>query len=67
MSNFTQEQLDAIEAAIASGTLEVSYSDKRVKYRSMSELLQARNMIRQALGLTDGSKRVYMEHEKGTD
>jgi hypothetical protein len=66
VSNFTQEQLDAIEVAIASGTLEVSYSDKRIKYRSMSELLLARNLIRQALGLTDGSKRIYAEHEKGT-
>ena len=34
--SFTLEQLTAVKAAIASGTLEVEFSGKRVKYRSMS-------------------------------
>lgn len=62
---FTEEQLEAIEAAIASGTLIVQYSDKRVEYRSFDDLLRARNLIREALGLTGKSKRIYAEHSKG--
>lgn len=64
---FTQEQLDAIEIAIASGTLIVAYSDKRVQYRSMTELIMVRDMIRKELGLAPASKRLYMQHTKGTD
>jgi hypothetical protein len=39
---WTQQQLDAIEAAIASGELTVRFGDRTVTYRSMDELLQAR-------------------------
>jgi hypothetical protein len=64
---FTQEQLDAIEIAIVSGTTEVSYSDKKVVYRSLRELMALRDLIRKELGLVGASKRLYMEHKKGTD
>ncbi|MCD8514638.1 MAG: hypothetical protein LRY31_01090 [Burkholderiaceae bacterium] len=43
---FTQSDLDAINAAIASGELTVRSSDgKQITYRSVSELLQARQTI----------------------
>ena len=42
MSLFSEAGLQAIEEAIAGGYLEVEYDDKRVKYRSLSELLQVR-------------------------
>lgn len=46
---WTQQQLDAIEAAIASGELTVRFGDRTVTYRSMTELLQARAVIKEAL------------------
>lgn len=46
MAGFTVAQLEAIEAAIASGTLVVHYENKRVEYRSMPDLIAARNLIR---------------------
>ncbi len=46
MSDFTQTQLDAVNAAIANGKLTVEYDGKRITYRSMAELMQARELIR---------------------
>lgn len=46
---FTSEQLAALEAAIAEGALRVRYDGKEVQYRSLSEMMQIRNMMRQQL------------------
>ena len=46
---FTVTQLEAIEKAIASGTLKVRYDGKEVQYQSLTELMQARRMIREEL------------------
>lgn len=46
---FTQTQLDALENAIASGTLEVRTGDKSVRYHSLDELVKARDLIRDQL------------------
>lgn len=46
---FTQQNLDAIERAIATGTLSVEYNGKRITYRSMSDLLRARDVIKTEL------------------
>lgn len=43
---FTVAQLTATEEAIGSGALEVTYDGKTVKYRSMADLLKARDAIR---------------------
>lgn len=42
---FTLEQLNAVKAAIASGELEVEFNGKRVKYRSMADLREAKELI----------------------
>lgn len=42
---FTIEQLNAVKAAMASGELEVEFNGKRVKYRSMTELREAKDVI----------------------
>lgn len=47
--SFTLTQHAALEAAIASGTMEVQYDGKRVKYQSMSDLIQAYNLVTSAL------------------
>lgn len=49
MAGFTITQLEAIEKAIASGTLKVRYDGKEVQYHTMTELLNARNVIRDEL------------------
>lgn len=52
MSSFTQAQLDNLEAMIAGGVLESEYDGKRIKYRSMAELIQARDMVRASVQST---------------
>lgn len=42
---FTQLQLDAIDKAIATGELTVTYADKSVTYRSIPDLERARDLI----------------------
>jgi hypothetical protein len=49
MAGFTVSQLEAIEKAIASGTLRVRYDGKEVQYQDMNSLMSARNMIRSEL------------------
>jgi hypothetical protein len=46
MAGFTITQLEAIEAALASGELTVEFDGKKVTYRSMNELRAARDLIR---------------------
>lgn len=46
---FTQEDLESVNAAIASGELSVTIDGRNVQYRSISELLKAKNHITQAL------------------
>lgn len=42
---FTQSDLDAVNAAIASGELTVEVSGRRITYRSMADLERARAII----------------------
>ena len=49
MAGYTLTQLEAIERAIASGTLKVRYADKEVTYHSLSELRDLRTEIRTEL------------------
>lgn len=54
---YTEADLEAIDKAIASGELEVSIGDRRVRYRGMKELKDARKLIIQELAATDGNRR----------
>lgn len=47
--SFTTTQLEAIEIAIASGELKVAFDGREVIYRSMDDLIKARNTISAAL------------------
>lgn len=60
---YTQIQLDAIEAAIAEGTLKVEYGDKKVEYRSLNEMIRIRDIIKASLN--PGSRRTLAETSKG--
>lgn len=64
--SFTQDQLTKLEAAIASGALEVRYADKTVKYHAMADMLKARDLMRLELGITSSSSgRKYASTSKG--
>lgn len=45
MTTFTTTDLEAINAAIASGELTVRHNGREVTYRSMADLLQAKRTI----------------------
>jgi hypothetical protein len=46
---FTLTQLNAIDAAIATGTLRVMYDGKQVEYRTIDDLRKSREIIRSDL------------------
>lgn len=61
---FTQNDLSAIDSAIASGELTVRTADgKLVTLRTMSELLQARQAIQAELAAAAPSPRMYPRHQ----
>lgn len=63
---FTQEQLTALQAAIAQGVLTVEYSDKKVTYRSLEEMLQLLGMMQDSVnGTNSRSRRYYAQHSTG--
>ena len=53
MSLFSQAGLDAIEEAIGGGFLDVEDDGKKIRYRTLDELLRIRNLIRHKLGETE--------------
>lgn len=46
---YTQEQLDALEAALAKGEKRVSFGDKSVEYRTVEELRLAIRDVKRGL------------------
>lgn len=46
---YTTTDLQAIERAIASGARTVEFAERKVEYRSVAELIRARDEIRAAL------------------
>ena len=52
--SYTQTQLDALDAAMASGALRVTYDGKTTEYRSIDELVRARAIVLKALQPTLG-------------
>ena len=46
---FSLTQLNALEAALASGQLSVNYDGKSITYRSVGDLIKARDVIRTEL------------------
>jgi hypothetical protein len=64
--SFSTTDLAILESAIAQGALKVKYSDKEITYRSLSEMLQIRAMMRASLGLVSGqAQRIKAEFSKG--
>lgn len=55
--SFTATDLANIEAAIASGELTVKKGDRQVTYRSMDELIKARQLAKDQLATQTGGLR----------
>jgi hypothetical protein len=53
---YTQAHLAAVERAIARGEKVVRYSDRTVEYRSVDELVRARDLIRTELTKAAGPR-----------
>jgi len=47
---WTQTQLDAMNTAIAEGTLTVRFADRSVTYRSLNEMLRIRTLMMDEIG-----------------
>jgi hypothetical protein len=64
-----QTDLDAIETAIKTGQLSVSYRDRTVTYRSLDELLKIRALIRDDLGsgASFEDRGRYVAHDRDLD
>lgn len=58
MTDFSQAQLDALNKMIASGVLRSEYDGQRIEYRTMAELIRARDMVKAALAPTGMTSRV---------
>lgn len=52
---YTQLQLDALKAALASGELRVTFSDRSVEYRSIDELQRAIAVVEGEVNSTAGA------------
>jgi hypothetical protein len=65
--SYTQTDLDAIDAAIKTGTTRVSYGDRDVTYRSLDDMLRIRDLIRGELGVLPGGNSAanYPRFSKG--
>lgn len=65
-TTITQEMVDALEQAVVSGVLEIEYSDKKLKYRSMAELMKALRYAKSKLNNSAGKNyRMYPLFRKG--
>ncbi|MFW3895932.1 phage head-tail joining protein [Pseudomonas bharatica] len=53
---YTQKHLDAVERSIARGEKIVRYEDRTVEYRSVDELIRARDVIRTELAQATGKR-----------
>lgn len=57
----TQADVDRLEAALASGTMEVEYDGRRVKYASVDGLVRAIGYAKAQLAATAGSPRRLLQ------
>lgn len=62
---WTEKDKEALKKAIASGVRTVSYSDRRVEYRSLDEMLETLSMIEAELEQKKKCRRVYMQVSTG--
>lgn len=57
----SQSDLDALDLAIASSELEVEMDGRKVRYRSINELTQARNHVAAVISRNAGTRRAVYQ------
>lgn len=60
---YTQADLDNIKAAIAQNTLSVRSGDDSVTYRSLDEMIRAKELIESELASASTPKRMYPRYQ----
>lgn len=63
---FTSADIDALDRAIASGELSVTMNGRQVQYRSISELIAARDKVKAELAASDATARAYPRYQQAT-
>jgi len=61
--SYSQDDLDKIKSAIASGRLTVRSGDDMVTYQSISEMIKVKDMIEAELSAASGSKKLYPRYQ----
>lgn len=62
---FTLYNYNKLCAAIATGATEVQFSDRKVIYRSLREMLQIKTIMEKSLGLNTKPSDIYPKTSKG--
>jgi hypothetical protein len=63
---FTIADIDAIDRAIASGELIVRMGDRQVQYRTLDELLAARDRISAVIAAQSSTSRAYPRYQQAS-
>jgi hypothetical protein len=63
---FTTADIDAIDRAIASGELIVRMGDRQVQYRTLDELLAARDRISAVIAAQSSTSRAYPRYQQAS-
>lgn len=58
MTDFSQAQLENLNKMIASGVLRSEYDGQRIEYRTMADLIRARDMVKESLATSGATSRV---------
>lgn len=64
-ASFTLDNYNKLCAAIATGATEVQFSDRKVIYRSLKEMLQIKSIMEKSLGLSKSTSDIYPKTSKG--
>ncbi len=62
---YTQDQLTALEVALARGEHRVTFADKTVEYRSVEDLKAAIREVKRGLGSTNSPRQIRVTTDKG--
>ena len=62
---YTQDQLTALEIALARGEHRVTFADKTVEYRSVDDLKAAIREVKRGLGITNSARQIRITTDKG--
>lgn len=63
---YSQQDIDALQKAIAQGVRKVKYQDRETEFRSLDEMLQTLNMMQKSVGNASGKIRlINPEFSKG--